>query len=141
MLRRCVAAACDTVSGKEYSFHKFPKNEALRRKWITTVKRQQSNWDGPSTDSQLCSKYFTEDCFITEGIRFREEMGIPTLKPLKPDAVPMIFTRSVDCLQVSSSSTPVTSRPLSKRRQQRAVREQASMYACNALSDIASYIL
>ena len=122
MPRRCIAAGCDTVSGKGYSFHKFPKNETLRRRWVSAVKRQQSNWNGPSADSQLCSKHFTQDCFVTEGVRFRDEMGIPTLKRLKPDAVPTIFARSVDNLQASSSQSPTTGRPLSQRRLQRAVR-------------------
>ena len=120
MPRRCIAAGCDTVSGKGYSFHKFPKDDALRRRWVSAVKRQRSNWDGPSKDSQLCSKHFEEGCFITDGVRFREEMGIPTVKRLKPDAVPTIFARSVDYIQ-TSSSTP-TSRPLSERRHQRSVR-------------------
>ena len=57
-----------SASGKGYSFHKFPKNKALRLKWISTVKRQRGTWDGPSADSQLYSKHFTEDCFITEGV-------------------------------------------------------------------------
>jgi len=123
MPRRCVATGCDTVSRKGYSFHKFPKDEALRRRWVGAVKWQRSNWDGLSSDSQLCSKHFREDCFITEGVWFCEEMGIPTVKRLKPDAIPTIFARSVDFLQASSSqcNTP-TSRPLLERRQQRSVR-------------------
>ena len=74
-------------------------------------------------DSQLCSRHFEDDCFITEGVRFRDEMGIPTVKRLKLD-VPTIFVRSVDYLQVSSSqrSTPTT-QPLSERRHQRSVRQ------------------
>ena len=121
MPRRCVAAGCDSVSGKGCSFHKFPKNEALRRRWVNAVKRQRSNWNGPSADSQLCSNHFAEDCFITDGVCFRETMGIKTLKP---DAVPTIFARSIDYLQASSSqsTTPLDGRPLSKRRQQRTVR-------------------
>ena len=122
MPRRCIAAGCDTVSEKGYSFHKFPKNETMRRRWISAVKRQRSNWDGPSADSQLCSKHFTEDYFITEGVRFRDKMGIPALKRLKPDAVPTIFAKSVAYLQASSSQSSATGRPLSQRRQQRAVR-------------------
>ena len=76
MPRHCVTAGCDRVSGKGCSFHKFPKNEALRRRWVNAVKRQRSNWNGPSADSQLCSNHFTEDCFVTDGFRFREAMGI-----------------------------------------------------------------
>ena len=129
MPRRCIAAGCDTVSGKGYSFHKFPKDDAVRRRWISAVKRQQSNWEGPTKDSQLCSKHFEEDCFITDGVRFREEMGIPTVKRLKPDAVPTIFARSVDYIQTSSSQTSTpTSRPLSERRHQRSVR--LNSYTC-----------
>jgi len=118
MLRRCVVAGCDTISRKGYSFHKFSKDEALRRRWVSAVKWQQSNWDGPSSDSQLCSKHFREDCFITEGVQFHEEMGIPKVKCLKPDAIPTIFPRSVNFLQASSSqcNTP-NSWPLLERRQ------------------------
>ena len=103
MPRRCVSAGCDSVSGKGYSFHKFPRDKTLRRRWISAVKRQRSNWDGPSADSQLCSKHFEDDCFVTEGVCFRDEMWIPTVKRLKPDAVPTIFAISIDYLQASSS--------------------------------------
>ena len=58
-------------------------------------KRQRSNWDGPSSSSQLCSKHFEDHCFVTEGVRYRESMGVPALKRLKPDAVPTIFPRSI----------------------------------------------
>ena len=99
MPRRCVAAGCDTKSGMGYSLHGFPQNEALRKKWVLAVKRQRSNWDGPSSSSQLCSKHFEDHCFVTEGVRYRESMGVPALKRLKPDAVPTLFPRSIDYLQ------------------------------------------
>ena len=132
MPRRCVAAGCDSVSGKGYSFHEFPKDETMRRRWVNAVKRQRSNWNGPSADSQQCSRHFEDDCFITEGVRFRDEMGIPTVKRLKPDAVPTVFARSIDYVQASSSqcSTPTT-RPLSERRHQRSVRQfSIKLQAC-----------
>ena len=114
MPRRCIAASCDTVSGKGYSFHKFPKDDAVRWRWVSTIKRQKSNWEGPTKDSQLCSKHFEEDCFITDGVRFRKEMGFPMVKRLTPDAVPTVFARSVDYIQtISSQTTTPTSRPLS----------------------------
>ena len=101
---RCVAAGCNSVSGKGCSFHKFSENVSLRRRWVNAVKWQR-NWNGPSADSQLCSNHFTEDCFITDGVGFREAMGIKTLKQLKPDAVPTTFARSIDYLQASSSQS------------------------------------
>ena len=36
-------------------------------------------------------KCFEGHCFITEGVRYRELMGVPALKRLKPDAVPTLF--------------------------------------------------
>ena len=112
MPRRCVAADCNTKSGMGYSLHGFPQDEVLRKKWVRAVKRQRSNWEGPSSSSQLCSKHFEDHCFVTEGVRYREAMGVLTVKRLKPDAVPTIFPRSIDYLE-STSSTP-TSRPLSE---------------------------
>ena len=70
--------------------------------------------------------------FITEGVHFCDEMGIPTVKRLKPDAVPTVFARSVDCVQTSSSqcSTPTT-QPLSERKHQRSVRQfSIKLQAC-----------
>ena len=132
MPRHCVAASCDSVSGKGYSFHKFPKDETMQRRLVNAVKQQQCNWNGPSTDSQLCSRHFKDDCFITEGVHFRDEMGIPTVKRLKPDAVPTVLARSVDYVQGSSSqcSTPTT-RPLSERRHQISLRQfSIKLQAC-----------
>ena len=74
MPTRCVAAGCDTVSGKGYSLHKFPRNESVRKQWVRAVKRQRSNWDGPTSSSFLCSKHFKPECFVTDGVRFREGM-------------------------------------------------------------------
>ena len=98
MPRRCIAVGCSTTDGTGYSLHEFPKDEKIRKKWVRAVKRQRSNWNGPSSSSQLCSKHFEADCFVTEGVRYRSEMGIPTMKRrLKPDAVPAVFTRSEVC--------------------------------------------
>lgn len=127
MPRRCVAAGCNSVDGKiDCSFHKFPPDEAIRKRWIKAVKQQRSNWNGPSIYSLLCSKHFTNDCFQIEGIRFCDEVGLPTAKRLKPDAVPTIFTRSTDYLECSSVSStsktkPPTSWPLAKKQQQKSV--------------------
>ena len=126
MPRRCIAAGCDTTSGMGYSLHSFPKDETLRRKWISAVKRQRSNWDGPSSSSLLCSKHFKEDCFATEGVRFREALGVPAQKRLKADAVPTVFAKTTDHVAANSSSYTPCSRPLSERREQRSV----SMYMC-----------
>ena len=120
MPRCCVAAECDTVSGMGYSLHSFPKDETTRRKWTSAVKRQRVNWDSPSSSSLLYSKHFKEDCFVTEGVRYRDALGVPAQKRLKPDLIPTIFARSTDHQDAGSSSS-FCSRPLSERREQRLV--------------------
>ena len=85
--------------GRGTAFTNFQKTKLyMRRRWVNTVKRQRSSWNGPSADSQLCSRHFEDDYFITERVRFRDEMEIPIVKRLKPDAVPTIFAKSVDYL-------------------------------------------
>ena len=121
MPRCCVAAGCNTTSSMGYSLHSFPKDETLRRKWVSAVKLQRSNWDGPSSSSLLCSKHFKEDCFVIEGVQFHDALGIPAQKHLKTDAVPTIFARSVDNLAAGSSTSTPSSQPLSERREQRSV--------------------
>ena len=121
MPRRCVAAGCDTVSGMGYSLHSFPKDDTMRKKWTSAVKRQRVNWGGPSSSSLLCSKHFKEDCFVTEGVRYRDELGVPAQKRLKPDAVPTIFARSTDHQDAGSNTSTSFGRPLSERREQKSV--------------------
>ena len=118
MPRRCITAGCDSISGKGCTFHKFSKNKALQRRQVSTVKRQRSSWNGSLANSQLCSNPFTEDYFITDGVRFHEAIGVKTLKRLEPDDVPTIFARSIDYLQATSSqsTTTLSGQPLSKRR-------------------------
>ena len=67
--------------------HSFPKDDTMRRKWTSAVKRQKVNWGGPLSSSLLCSKHFKEECFVTEGVRYHDELGVPAQKRLKPDAV------------------------------------------------------
>ena len=76
------------------------------KQWVRAVKHQESNWDGSSLSSFLCSKHFKLECFVTDGIRFHEEMGILGQKCLKADAVLTIFARSVDYIEASSCNYP-----------------------------------
>ena len=118
MPRRCVAAGCNTASGEGYSLHAFPRDQGLRAKWIRAVKRQRSNWEGPSAHSMLCSKHFEPDSFATEGVRYRDAIGLPTKKRLKPEAIPTIFPCSIH-----SGERPTTPPPrlAAEKRQRQAV--------------------
>lgn len=125
MPRRCVAAGCDTKNSEGYSLHTFPKDRDLREKWTRAVKRQRKNWDGPSKYSLLCSKHFEADCFVTEGSRYRDEVGLPTKKRLKPDAVPTIFPRPIH-----GDGRPATPPPrlAAEKRQRQAVSNKMHRY-------------
>ena len=119
MPRKCVAADCNTVSGMGYSLHGWPCDEGVRSKWTRAVKRQRKDWDGPTPTSLLCSNHFEPECFAIEGSRYREEMGLPIKKRLKPDAVPTIFPRPVHGSFCYSSTPPP--RPAAEKRQRKAV--------------------
>ena len=110
MPRCCVAAGCNTVSGMGYNLHSFPKDETMRRKWTSAVKRQRVNWDSPSSSPLLCLKHFKEDCFVTEGVRYCDTLGVPAQKHLKLDAVPTVFARSTDHQDAGSSSSSCSCR-------------------------------
>ena len=121
MPRRCIAAGCSTISGEGYSLHEFPRDDGLRAKWTRAVKLHRVGWKGPTASSVLCSKHFKPDCFITEGVRYRDAVGIPAQKRrLKANAIPSIFPKSDGG---STSSQPMTSslRPASERRKRKAV--------------------
>ena len=94
MPTHCTVAGCNAASGfesgKGCSFHAFPKDEGLRRKWTSAVKKQRSDWEGPTSTSVLCSKHFEVSCFDTEGSRYGDPMGLPAAKCLKPDAIPKV---------------------------------------------------
>ena len=91
MPRHCVAAGCNTKSGEGYSLHGFPREQDLHAKWVRAVKQLRSNWDGPSKLSMLCSKRFKADCFVTEVVRYRDSIGLPTKKCLKQAPYPPYF--------------------------------------------------
>ena len=118
MPRRCIATGCSTASGEGYSLYEFPRNDSLRAKWRRAVKLQQAACKVPTAGSVLCSKHFEPDCFITEGVRYRDAVGIPAKKRLKPNAIPTIFPKPNGG---SSQPTTPSQRPASERRKQKAV--------------------
>ena len=78
MPKRCVAAGCDTVGGKGYSLHSFPKDETMRRKWTSAVKRQRAKWDGPSSSS-FCARGT-----LKKTASLRKELSIVTKWAFRP---------------------------------------------------------
>ncbi|XP_067136931.1 THAP domain-containing protein 1-like [Centruroides vittatus] len=82
MVRYCSAFGCNNMwkPDSTLSWHKFPKEKEICRKWVNKMKRE--NFE-PTEASVLCSDHFTKDCFYTRGqenskIRLRSG-SIPTI--------------------------------------------------------------
>ena len=117
MTRKCVIAGCKTKAGMGYSLHGFPRVEAIRAQWISAVKRNRKDWDAPTSDSLVCSKHFQPECFIIDGSRFRDSMGLPMKKKLRSDAIPTIFPKT-EHGSICHPSTPPPRPAVEKRRRQ-----------------------
>ena len=97
----------------------FLETKIFARSGQGLFKQHRRNWEGPTANSLLCSKHFEQECFAVEGSRYRDAVGIPAKKRLKPDAIPTIFPKLIH----GGSSTPTapTQRPTSEKRQRKAV--------------------
>ena len=116
MPRSCVVTGCSTSTGEGYSLHKFLRDDSMHAKWTRAIKRFRGNWDGPSASSVLCSKHFEPECFVVEGIRYRDYMGIPAKRWLKPGVIPTIFVRPTH--GESRSNIPCKRTAFEKRQRQ-----------------------
>ena len=89
-----------------YSLHGFPRMEGIRAQWISAVKRNRSDWDAPTASSLVCSKHFQPKCFIINGSRYRDDVGLPMKKKLRPDAIPTVFPKPEHGSICQSSALP-----------------------------------
>ncbi|XP_033109886.1 uncharacterized protein LOC117111121 [Anneissia japonica] len=90
---RCVAAGCDSNHSHNVSFHQFPKDEILRKKWNEAVSRTRLHFQG-SAYSVLCSKHFAPDDYEPRSV-LAQSIGLSgrnTMR-LKKGAIPSIFTK------------------------------------------------
>ncbi|KAL4711075.1 hypothetical protein ACJJTC_009446 [Scirpophaga incertulas] len=72
---RCASATYNRTPG--LTFHRFPKDECIRKVWLDNMKRQ--DWQ-PNTHSVLCSKHFEDHLFDAGSSRIRlRSRVIPTL--------------------------------------------------------------
>ena len=122
MPKRCVAAGCNNTVENGVSVYTFPKDEALKKKWIDQVKRTRDCWTGATVNSVLCSEHFTEDSF-EESYNLHQSFGLKKYKRLKKGAVPTIFKRKAE---ENVGSVPVSKRPRSayKKREQKRVSQK-----------------
>ena len=91
----CCVPACTNRKNKcpGLSFHAFPKDDQLRRRWIAAIKRDEGRFFAIGSDTRVCSAHFTaEDYFAQCGPEVLSE-GQDRRRPcLKRDAVPSIFS-------------------------------------------------
>ncbi|XP_046400287.1 THAP domain-containing protein 1-like isoform X2 [Ischnura elegans] len=92
MVHSCCAQGCKErfVKGSGISFHGFPSDGELKKKWVIALKRDKFV---PTVYTRICSKHFTPESFVAE--RFGNRW-------LKTDAVPSIF----GFCQKAKKSTP-----------------------------------
>ncbi|VEN52661.1 unnamed protein product [Callosobruchus maculatus] len=81
MVNSCSAFNCTAryIKGGNLKFHCFPKDAALREKWIRAVRRKDFE---PGSRAVLCSKHFEDSDYV---------QTVMDTKRLKKDAVPSIF--------------------------------------------------
>ena len=73
--------------GDSPSFHKIPKDHALRRKWLDAINRS----DGFSVNSAVvCGHHFKTECFY-HPLSDQLMPGVSYKRKLSKDAVPTIF--------------------------------------------------
>ncbi|XP_076043874.1 THAP domain-containing protein 2-like [Oratosquilla oratoria] len=91
MPSHCAVSGCRKthVEGSEITYHRFPKDEYVRNKWITFCKRTERF--NPA-NSYICSLHFEANAFQRH-LKY-ELLGIPvptSQKKFKPGAVPTLY--------------------------------------------------
>lgn len=76
MVKNCCVVGCHNVfkASSGIKFHRFPKDEERRAKWIAAVRRE--NWT-PNDNTWICSQHFVN--------------GENSNNPLAPNYIPTIF--------------------------------------------------
>ncbi|XP_072747071.1 THAP domain-containing protein 1-like [Anoplolepis gracilipes] len=74
MTTSCILCERRSEDAHEISFHAFPKNENLRKRWLDAIGK--TNVEVPA-QSSLCSRHFSQSCFTDSNLM---DDAVPTLK-------------------------------------------------------------
>ena len=88
----CVARQSKTPN---LSFHTFPKDTLLKKKWIIAVKRDEGPEFHVTKSTVVCSDHFVTSDYATgkcQGSTSGPSRSGKTLRHLKKDAVPSVFS-------------------------------------------------
>ena len=78
MPHHCYVPSCTQnskagVDGRPVSFRSFPRDQALRKKWIVKIRWDEGTSCSINDSAKVCSVHFTDDCFSEETRRRPEE--------------------------------------------------------------------
>ena len=87
MPQRCCVPGCKKKvyegNGVKISFHKFPEDKSLFRKWIVAIRRDIGKEFRVTDHTRVCSRHFRSSDYLTS-LAGRK-------RALKPTAVPSVF--------------------------------------------------
>lgn len=98
MPMRCIIAGCSNTYKDGVSFHRFPKDESIKKIWIKKVRLTRAKWTGPSPSSSLCSEHFTDSDYEDSGSHY-SQFGMKKKKMLKSTAIPNVSLKPPLILQ------------------------------------------
>eukprot|EP00094_Tigriopus_californicus_P000565 TCALIF_00547-PA protein Name:"Similar to T Transposable element P transposase (Drosophila melanogaster)" AED:0.11 eAED:0.11 QI:71/0.5/0.33/0.66/1/1/3/0/494 len=111
--RTCAVGACPSPNGASY--HNFPKDPKVQKRWLLACQRQGSI---PAKYGRICHHHFAPECF--ERDLKNELLGLKPRRLLKPGSVPTLRLdrnqRSPQCLEEDES-------PRAKRVKKREAKE------------------
>ena len=116
----CVAGGHNKVSCKSNSYtdgismHYFPKNEAVRRKWMRFVQRHRKDFV-PLKKSCLCSAHFDKSCYENRPIQFSD---LADMKQPAPTFKRYLIKRSVPTKDVVGGAAEMFTPPSARKRRQ-----------------------
>ncbi len=88
MVNRCVVFGCSNEPKKGVTLHEFPSGKRERDTWTRFVKRTRKNWDGPTSNTRICSEHFSSDLFEN---KMKFDLGHAKILRLHKHAVPTIY--------------------------------------------------
>ncbi|KAH6946681.1 hypothetical protein HPB50_014544 [Hyalomma asiaticum] len=105
---------------RKVSYHNFPRDDALRKQWISAIRRD--NWT-PSKHATVCSDHFAPEAY-KDSVRLMQVFGLakPNFRRyLKAHAVPTVFDEAARSQPRTPRGTAV------KRRAQHDVQDAPGM--------------
>lgn len=116
----CAVAICPSPKDQQTVYHRFPKSDELKKKWIVACRRDDRIIN--TSTSLICSNHFLPTDY--ERDLEHELLGLPLRKILKKDAVPSRKLRHGE-VATPRTATAASNRQslLQKRERQQIVSE------------------